>query len=207
MRDIGIMELGVVHCYREVVSVKRLLALGLALFIIIACSGCVGLQKLDLVNAGMVTVTNAEGVHGSAFSFSSTKFAKGVWRGNIVDGLADGSGSMVMYDSQGIQSGMFEGTLQEGKAAGTGVLQYGKFTDKGKLTKPIVVYTGLWRNGLPNGSGKLEVYGEDGRLAYFLVGAFVDGAVSGPYFQFNPTQGTWVSAFSDSESKKKLVID
>ncbi len=186
---------------------KRVSLLGLALFFVIACSGCVGLQRADLINAALVPVTNGQEEQGSAFSFSSTKFAKGVWRGEMLNGLANGSGSLVMYDAKGIQSGVFDGTLQEGKATGVGELQFGKFTADGKLTKPIVVYTGLWQNGLPNGSGKMEVYGQDGRLAYFLVGTFKDGAVNGPYFQFNPKQGTWVSGFNDAESQKKFVIN
>jgi hypothetical protein len=186
---------------------KRMFLLALALLIVIACSGCLGLQKADLVNATMVPVTNAQGEQGSAFSFSSTKFSKGIWQGNIIDGFASGSGSMVMYDAKGKQSGVFDGTLHEGKAIDMGTLQFGAFSDNGKLTKPIVVYTGLWQNGLPNGSGKMEVYGQDGRLAYFLTGAFKDGAVNGPYFQFNPKQGTWISGFNDSEHQKPFAIE
>lgn len=186
---------------------KRMSLFGLALLVLIACSGCIGLQKIDLVNATMVPVTNTQEEQGRAFSFSSTKFSKGIWQGSIVDGFACGLGSMVMYDAKGKQSGVFDGTLQEGKAIDMGTLQFGTFADNGKLTKPIVVFTGQWKNGMPNGSGKLEVYGQDARLAYFIAGSFKDGTVNGPYFQFNPKQGTWTSGFNDSEREKAVVIE
>lgn len=186
---------------------KRMSLFGLALLVLITCSGCVGLQKVDLVNAKMVSVTNAQEEQGRAFSFSSIKFSKGIWHGLIIDEFASGLGSMVMYDVKGKQSGVFDGTLQEGKAIDMGTLQFGTFTDNGKLTRPIVVFTGLWQNGMPNGNGKLEVYGQDGRLAYFITGSFKDGTVNGPYFQFNPKQGTWTSGFNDSEHQKIFVIE
>lgn len=186
---------------------KRWILIVLVVFAGMALSGCVGLHKADFVNAKMVPVTNQQGERGSAYSFSSTKFAHGAWDGCIANGFASGPGTLIMFDKDGNQSGDFTGTLQTGKAVDTGTLLYGKFGENGNLVNPIVVYNGTWKDGLPNGGGKLEVYGEDGRLAYFLHGFFKNGTVDGPYFQFNPNQGTWISNFNDSEHQKRVVID
>lgn len=185
---------------------KRMILVVLAISVM-ALSGCVGLHKADFINAKMVPVINQQGDRGSAFSFSSTKFANGTWEGSIVNGFASGSGTLTMFDKAGNQSGVFTGTLQTGKAVDTGTLFYGKFGENGNLVNPIIVYNGAWNDGLPNGGGKLEVYGEDGRLVYFLHGFFKNGTVDGPYFHFNPNQGTWSSTFNDSEHQKRLVID
>lgn len=112
-----------------------------------------------------------------------------------------------MLDSQGAQSGRFIGTLEKGKATGQGVLEMGEFGADGKLKRPLLVYSGHWRNGLPNGGGKLEVYGEDGRLSYFLTGSFTDGTVDGPFLQFHPKNGAWESKYNDRETQQTLAID
>ena len=124
------------------------------------------------------------------WNYGNRNYEPLTWSGSCTDGKASGSGRLVFLRGEGV----YDGTMQDGKMHGQGVLEWangfryegelrdGKQHGHGTLTQVNGArYVGAWRNGRPNGEGTYtQVNGT------IFEGAWRDGC-------FGSREGRWAS--------------
>lgn len=163
---------------------SRFIVVGILCGFLVLLSGCAGLYPLDNEpNAGFINVYGADGVVCKVWVYNMEAFPTGTWSGQVRNKRASGQGILILYAK--IRNTIkpvvkYSGNMINGYLAGKGRVILGN-NQNGNFNKPFLVYEGDFNNGLPNGTGTMWVYKDNGDLGYILKGIFRNAAVVGGY--------------------------